>query len=204
MPLYLEVLFWLLMGSIALFFVGVLGWPFVVLARRLVPTPSGAATADTSLTGGIIENDPIAVVTLFLAPFAVVPVLLIALWALVLEIQAGRVGPALVLSLVHVYLLWRLLDVGAHIQRRIELAPTVLVSEPVYGPRRELPWTTITRVEEVRYIGPGVSGLYVYADVGGPVVLDRWLPKQEIIRKTVRSRAPQAEWRKAVRGILIA
>jgi hypothetical protein len=180
MPIYLELLFWLLMGSIALFFVGVLGLPFIVVARRLVSTPSGVAVVDASLTGGVVENDPIAVGTLFLAPFALVPVLLIALWALVLEIRAGSVGPAFALSLVHVYLLWRLLDVGAHIQRRIEIAPSVLVSVPVRGPRRELVWTTITRVEEVRYIGPGVSGLYV------------------------RSRAPQAEWRKAVRGILIA
>ena len=132
-----------------------------------------------------------------------VPLLVLALWQVAVELERGRIGMSLVLAIVHLLLIWVLLHLGTRVERRVELSNTTLVLHPVIGSRRELAWGEITRIDDVKYLGPGVSGLYLYGSTGGPAVLDVWLPGWFALRQAVREHASQATWDDRYYGWLV-
>lgn len=207
MPLALEVLVWVALGAISAFLAGVALLPIWLAFRSARRRDRGGTgnepivlSADKALT---IRNDPIAIALPPVTLLALIPLLALTLWAVVAELAARTPGWGLALLLGHSFLLWRLAQLGTRIQRRIELSRMTLVTHPVLGGRREVPWASIETVEEVAYIGPGVSGLYVRDSTGALVVLDRWLPRWEALRDVVRQLTPHARWTRSRRGFLV-
>lgn len=149
-----------------------------------------------------IRNQMTVVLTIWLTLLLLAPLLILALWAFATELQARRIGAGLAVAAVHLFLIWQLLRLGTRVQQRIELSRAGLTSHPVLGPTRELPWTAIVRVDDVRYVGPGVSGLYLHAVDGARVILDVWLPNWESLRGAIRELTPHAAWSSRRRGWL--
>jgi len=210
-PLYLEVLLWLIFASLGFAIVGfgVLlvwhtgrsvwrSWHRLRRGRNIVrafAAPANGAVA--------VRSDLTAPGLIWISLFALVPLLILAFWAATVEIATGRVGVGLVLAIVHPVLLWQLVQLGTRVQRKVDLSPMLLVVHPVLGHRREVMWSAITRIEDVTYIGPGVSGLYLYEVHGPPVVLDNWLPNKALIRTTVRRFTQYAHWTERSRGFFV-
>lgn len=206
-PLALEVLIWAVLGSIGAFLAGVVILPIWLAfrsARRRDRSGSRNApivlSAVESLT---IRNDPVVIALPPVTLLALIPLLGLTLWAVVAELAARSPGWGLAVLLGHALLLWRLAQIGTRIQRYIELSRIALVTHPVLGGRREVTWASIETVEEVTYIGPGVSGLYLRDSAGALVVLDRWLPRWEALREVVRQLTPHARWTRSRRGFLV-
>lgn len=203
----MEALLWLLFASIGLWFVGV----FVIA----VAGPLGAfdwlsersskrstlAAGDLTVT---VVTDPLAVFFIWTTLAALIPIGLLAIWALAVEVGTGRVGGALAFSALHLYFLWKLMQLGTRVQRRVEFSRTGVLAQPVIGSARHIEWSAITRVNEVRYIGPGASGLSLRDASSGEVFIDRWLPRHRELEAIVRDHTPHASWTRIRRGVLIS
>jgi hypothetical protein len=206
-----EIVLWLIFASISIGGIGLVTLLVWVTVRAMVrgvtrdSTVAPSAIALPALGSASLRSSVGIVATIWLSLLVLVPLLALALWQFAVELESGRVGASLVVALVHLSLIWILLRLGTRVQRQIDISRTELVVHPVIGLRRELAWNGIVRVEEVRYIGPGVSGLYLYDGAeAAPAVLDVWLPNWESLRLTVRELAPHASWSHRKRGWLIA
>jgi hypothetical protein len=206
----LEIVLWLIFASIIIGGLGLtalLVWVtlqamarvWIQATRSMTPAPISVPTFGSAT----VRNSIGIVATFWLSLLVLIPLLALALWQFAVELGGGRVGGSLVLSIVHLVLIWALLHLGTHVQRKIELSTIGLVAHPVIGPRRELAWSGITRVDDVSYVGPGVSGLYLYDANGSPVILDIWLPRWESLRMTIRELTPHATWAYRQRGWLV-
>jgi hypothetical protein len=210
MPFYLDVLLWLIFGSLGIALAGfgvLLVWQFGRIVRRTARLVWGRRDVVHPIvlpaTGGFVISDLGAPALIWVSLFALIPLLLLAVWAATLEIAARRPGLGLVFAVVHPFLLWQLVRLGTHVQRRVDLSRTLLVVYPALGRRREVPWSAVVRAEDVSYVGPGVSGLYLYEALGPPVVLDNWLPGYADVRTAVLQLIPYARWSARIRGFLI-
>jgi hypothetical protein len=209
MPLYLEVLLWLIFASLGFAIVGfgvLLVWHTgrsVWRSRHLLRGGRNDVRALPTSGTITVRSDLTAPGLIWISLFALVPLLILAFWAAMVEIATGRVGVGLVLAIAHPLLLWQLIHLGTRVQRKVDLSPTLLVAHPVLGRRREVQWSAVTRVEDVTYIGPGVSGLYLYEVHGPPVVLDNWLPNKGLIRIAVRRFTQYANWIERSRGFFV-
>jgi hypothetical protein len=191
MSSYVEVIALLVFASFAaavLAYLALLIWA-VFRRERVV-----AAVAVPTAGGLVVQSDPFKVGLLWTSLLILIPLLVLALWAVGVEMSSRRVGFGLVFGIVHAFLLWQLIRVGAHVQRKIVLSRWGLVVHPVFGPSREVAWSAIERVEDITYTGPGVGGLYMYTSDGSCVVLDRWLPNWESLEDTVYGLTRSAKW----------
>jgi hypothetical protein len=150
-----------------------------------------------------VRNSIAVVATFWLTLLVLIPLFVLALWQFAVEVGRGRVGVSLALAIIHLVLIGALLRLGSRVQRRIELSMTGLAVHPVIGPRRDLAWSGIERVDDVTYVGPGVSGLYLYETEGPPAILDIWLPNWESLRMAIRKLTPHASWVYRRRGWLV-
>ena len=209
MPLAFEVALWFLFASITIGGLGLatlLMWVTVQdVRRRVVRQPRTAETPFPLRPSGssTVRNSVGIVGTIWLTLLVLIPLLLLALWQLAVEIARGQVGGSLAFAVIHLALVWALMHLGTRVQRKVELSRNGLVVHPVIGQSRVLDWSGIARVDEVTYLGPGVSGLYLYESDGRSATLDIWLPNWEFVLMTVRERAPHAIWTRRTRGWLI-
>ena len=206
----LEIALWIIFASITIGGLGLAALLIWVTVRAIVRgwrqatrpiTPSPIPVP--SFGSAVIRSSIGIVATFWLTLLVLIPLLALALWQFVVELGRGRVGASLVLAIVHLVLIWALLRLGTRVQRKIELSTSGLVVHPVIGPRRDLAWTRIARVDDVTYVGPGVSGLYLYETDGPPAILDIWLPNWESLRMAVRKLTPDASWGNRQRGWLV-
>lgn len=142
--------------------------------------------------GLVVRSDPLATGAIGTSLLILVPLLVLAIWSVFAE---GVIGLGLVFVIVHTFLLWQLVRLGMYVQRDVQVTRDALRTRAVVGRVRVVRWTDVQRVADVTYSGPAVSGLYVYTNDGGKVVLDRWLPGWESLRLTVRALTPHAAWR---------
>ncbi len=142
----------------------------------------------------MVRSDVFKVGMIWTSLLVLVPLLFLALWAAAVETMTQRIGVGLVFAIIHPLLIWQFIRLGTHVQREVELSRSTLRVHPVFGPSREIIWSAVERVEDVTFVGPGVSGLYLYVGDGSHVVLDRWLPEWELLRTTVRQLTPYANW----------
>lgn len=209
---YLAPVLWLMFGSIGLGFLGICALALWGLVRHYLPTrrDGGHRTAEARrVLGGALGTtavftDPAAVLFIVSTLLLLAPVLLLACWSFAIEAASTRLGPGLPLVLIHLFLLWQLVLLGTKVQRKVEISTTELVSSPVIGAKRVLAWTAVSRIEDVTYVGPGVSGLYLYDTIGSHVVLDNWMPDSSVLRALVRGLTPHATWTKRSRGLVVA
>lgn len=147
------------------------------------------------VTGSVVvRSDPFGTGAIWTSLLILIPLLFLAIWSVVVEMTSRAIGYGLIFAVVHSFLLWQLVRLGTHVQRRVVISRATLSVQPVFGARREVDWSAIRRVKDVTYAGPAVSGLYVYPVDGEQIVLDRWLPDWESLRYTVRTLTPSAEW----------
>ena len=205
-----EFALWLIFGSITVGGLGLAGLLVWVTFRAMVRGSSGVTYPVTPSPiavpafGSVTVRNSIGIVgTIWFTLLVLAPLLLLALWQFAVELEKGQAGGSLVLASVHLVLIWALLRLGTRVQRKVELSRSGLVVHPVLGPPRELAWTGITRVDDVSYVGPGVSGLYLYETAGPAAILDIWLPHWESVRMTVRGLTPHASWSYRSRGWLV-
>lgn len=210
MPPALEIALWLLFASITIGGLGLTTLLIWVTARAILrglarePRPFTVLPFPLPAIGSSTVRNSVGIVgTIWLTLLVLIPLLLLALWQLAVEIARGQVGGSLAFALIHLALIWALMHLGTRVQRKVELSRNGLVVHPVIGQSRAIDWGGITRVDEVSYIGPGVSGLYLYETDGRSTTLDIWLPNWEFVRLTVRELAPHATWTRRNRGWLI-
>jgi len=206
----LEIALWLIFASISIGGVGLAALLVLVTLRAMVRVSTEATRPTTpspipvpSFGTATVRNSLGIVATFWLSLLVLLPLLVLALWQVGVELGRGLIGASLVLAIVHLVLIWALLNLGARVQRKIELSTSGLVVHPVIGPRRDLAWNGIARVDDVTYVGPGVSGLYLYETHGPAAVLDIWLPNWEPLRMAVYDRTPHAIWSYRRRGWLV-
>jgi hypothetical protein len=209
MPSYVEVVAWLVFASFAAATVGYVGLLTWVVVRDLrsgqlfrFQRPVVGALAIPTAGSLMIRTDPFKIGLVWTGLLVLVPLLVLALWAVGVEMSSRRIGFGLVFAIVHAFLMWQLVRVGTHVQRSVVLSRSGVVVHPVFGSSREVTWSAIERVDDVTYAGPAVSGLYMYASDGSQVVLDRWLSDWESLRVTVRGLTPFARWTTERRAVI--
>ena len=181
-------------------------WGLAKLVRRVgrrAAFNERTSASDRTARLPLVDTNPPAVFFICSSLLALLPLFALALWSVDVEISAGRIGLGLAFSIIHVFLLWQLIRLGVHVQARVELSRTSVTVQPVIGRIRELTWSEVARVDDVKYVGPGVGGLYLYDSAGLEVVLDHWLPQWQAIRTLVRELTPTAKWTNQARGFLV-
>jgi hypothetical protein len=208
-PLYLEVLLWLIFGSFAAavaIYVALLAWATARIVGRGRPfgrrAPAMHELPIPAAGTFVLRTDGVGVGLIWNSLLILLPLLALALWAVAVEFGARTLGTGLVFALIHVLLIWQMIRIGTRVQRVVEISRSSLVVHPVFGRGRELNWSAIARVDDVVYTGPGVSGLYLYDRDGSQVVLDRWLPHWDALKYTVRQLTLHAEWNTKHRAAL--
>lgn len=206
----LEIALWLIFSSITVGGLGLAALLMWVTARAITrglsrePRPLAPSPFSPSPFGSVTVRNSIGIVgTIWLTLLLLVPLLALALWQLAVEMERGRIGVSLLFAIIHLALIWALMRLGTRVQRKIEISGAGLVVHPVIGPSRALDWSGITRVDDVSYVGPGVSGLYLYEVDGRSATVDVWLPNWELLRLAVRERTKHATWTRRHRGWLI-
>jgi hypothetical protein len=210
MPTHFEAFLW---GTFVLIGLGGIGLSVVVVwgLLRIVgvarPELEPIDDLERIARGGLARaafNDPAAVLFIASIVLLLLPLLALALWSFSLEARSGKVGAGLPFVLVHLLLLWQLLLLGTKVQRRVELSATGIEMFPILAMRRHVPWTSIARVEDVHYVGPGISGLYLYDESGSRIgVLDSWMPGSSRIRTLIRRSTRGAIWTTRTRGFVV-
>jgi hypothetical protein len=155
-PSYVEVVAWLVFASFAaaaVIFTGLLAWALVRGLRngRLFRFQRSVVRELAIPTAGslVIKTDPFKIGIVWTGLLILVPLLVLALWAVVVEVSSRRIGFSLLFAIVHAFLLWQLVRVGTHVQREVVLSRSGLVADPVFGSSREMMWSAIERVNDV-------------------------------------------------------
>ncbi len=209
MPLGWQAIVWLFLVAISVGGLALTGLLFWMTGRGLVhglrrmPVPSPEPLVLPALDTLTVRSQIAMVATIWMALLVLVPLFVLALWALAVELTAGAAGASLLFAIVHLLLIWQLLRLGSRVQRKVDVSRSALGTHPVFGAGRELLWNSIVRVEDVKYVGPGVSGLYLYEADGSCVVIDSWLPSSAALRATIRDMTPHAEWSAKIRGFFV-
>ena len=152
----------------------------------------------------VLRTSPLRIAAIWISLFLLVPLLVLAIWAVAVELSGRRVGPGLVFAAVHSWLLWRFVLYGTQVQRQIVLSASHVRVSPVFGTSREVQWSAVLSIEDLTFVGVAVraSGLYLHTVDGVVVVLDKGLPEWEWLRMTVRTLVPTARWTVEQRGII--
>ena len=201
---WVEVVAWLVFASFALAVVSSIGLlSYAALRAMFFAQPTATRPSEIPNAGELVlRRNPVSVGAIWTSLFILVPLLVLALWALADDLGGRRVGAGLAFAIIHSILLWQLVRYGTRVQREIALTHSALRVQPVFGRSKEFIWSSIADVDEVTYAGFGVNGLYVRTSDGATAILDRGLPEWQWLRETVRRLTPTANWRVSQRAAL--
>jgi hypothetical protein len=204
-PSYVELVAFLVFASFAAAAVGSFGllawsvWRLRSPASKIVLPAQMAGASEV-----VLRSTPLRIAAIWISLLLLLPLLVLAIWAVAVELSARRVGPGLAFAAIHSWLLWRFVLYGTQVQRQIALSASHVRVSPVFGTSREVPWSAVISIEDLTFVGVAVraSGLYLHTVDGVVVVLDKGLPEWEWLRATVQRLTPGARWTVEQRGMI--